>query len=85
MSTFPNVLQFAVHRFYNDNIAIELDIVRDIIPGYLPRIADLEPILGQLKLVSVNYRLLENSILVPNTVTPSREIQRGERIEKTSG
>ena len=59
-------------------------INRHIMTGELPRVK-VKPVIGDLHLVPIDNLLLENSILVPQTVSPGREVQRCQAVEETGG
>jgi hypothetical protein len=48
-----------------------------------PRI-EVEPIIRNLDLISIHNLLLEDSISVSQSVSPSRVVQRGKRVQETS-
>ncbi len=52
-------------------------------PRELPRVAELEPLVGALDLVPVADRLLEDAELVADAVAHRGQRQRGERLEET--
>ena len=49
-------------------------IYNDIMSGEFPRI-EIEPVIGNFNLVAINNLLLENTIAVSQSVTPSRVIE----------
>lgn len=52
--------------------------------GELPRV-EVQPVVGDFNLVAVNDFLLENTVAVSQTVTPGREVERGQTVEEASG
>jgi hypothetical protein len=48
-----------------------------------PRI-EVEPVIRNLDLISIHNLLLEDSISVSQSVSPSRVVQRGKRVQETS-
>ena len=52
-----------------------------VVPGKLPGI-EVKPVVGNLDLVTVNNLLLEDSVTVPQPVTPSGEVQTRKTVEE---
>lgn len=52
--------------------------------GELPGVK-VEPVVGDLDLVSVDDLLLEDAVAVAQTVTPGRVVERGETVEEAGG
>lgn len=50
--------------------------------GKLPRI-EVKPVVGNLDLVSIDNLLFEDTVPIPQTVTPRRVVQRREAVEET--
>lgn len=55
----------------------------NIVSGKLPRI-EVQPIVRNLDLISVDNLLLEDTISISKSIAPSRVVERGERVEETS-
>ena len=68
-----------VHDF-----SVEADGVLRL-PLHLPRVTDLEPVVGVLLLDAVLDGLLEQAVLVAEAVAPRGEIQRGDGVEEARG
>lgn len=51
-------------------------------PGKFPGV-EVEPIIGNFDLVAINDLLFENTVAVPQSITPCREVQCGHAIEET--
>ena len=76
-------------------LAVEANLIVDVMSLNLPRIAKVEPVIGVLNLQmersEVSYLpavldvLLKNTIIVTNTITPSRKTHGGERVQKAGG
>lgn len=66
------------------HVAIELDINSDIVPRELPRV-EIEPVIGDLNLISIDNFLFEDTISVPESVSPSRKVHRRHAIEEARG
>lgn len=50
-------------------------------PGEFPGV-EVEPIIGNLDLVAVNDLLFEDTVAVPQSIAPCREVQCGHAIEE---
>lgn len=66
------------------HVAIELDIDRDIMALEFPGV-EVQPVIWNFDLVSVDNFLLEDTISVAEPVAPSRVVERSHRIEETGG
>src|SRR5262245_57340014 len=64
--------------------AVELYIHRLVRARNLPRVGSTQPIGGNLLLPAVLDRLLENAVLVSQTIAHRRDLHRRHRIEKAS-
>ena len=65
--------------------AAELHLVGDFGPGDLPRIAQAQPLVGDLHLPAVLDGLVEDAELVTDAVADGRHFERGQRIQVTRG
>ena len=66
-------------------VAIEPNLVGDILPLNLPWITLSQPKIRNLTLVTIFKGLSEDTILISNTVAPGRNLKSGERIKEASG
>jgi len=66
-------------------VAVESDLIRHILSFDLPRVAVVEPEVGNLNLVTIFNGLFKDTIIVANTITPSRNVEGSKRIDETSG
>ena len=64
------------------DIAVELNVHSDIVPGKFPRV-EVQPIIWYFYLESVDNLLLEDTISVTQAISPSRVIERGHAVKKT--
>ncbi len=64
------------------DITVELNVHCDIVPGKFPRI-EIQPIIWNLDLVSVDNLLLEDAISVTQAISPGRVVQCGHTVKKT--
>lgn len=62
-------------------MTVEHDVDSNIMTSKLPRIK-IEPVIRHLNLITIHNLLLENTIAVPQPVTPSRVVQTGQRVQK---
>ena len=67
-----------------DNLTVEADRVLGL-ALHLPRVANLEPVVGVLLLDPVLDGLLEEAVLVPEAVAPRREVERRDGVEEARG
>ena len=65
--------------------AAELDGLRVLRAGELPRIAVLEPVVRLLHLLALHDALAEDAVVVPETVAHAGEVERGHRVEEAGG
>ena len=63
--------------------AAELHLVGDFGPGDLPRVAEAQPLVGDLHLPAVLDGLVEDAELVADAVADGRHFERGHRIQVT--
>lgn len=63
------------------NVTVKLDVDGNIVSRELPGI-EVEPVIGNLNLVSVDNLLLEDTISVSQTIAPGRVVERGETVQK---
>ena len=76
-------------------LAVESNLIVDVMSLNFPRIAKVEPVLRVLNLQmerpeasylpAVLDVLLKNTIIVTNTITPSRKSHGGEGVQKAGG
>lgn len=65
-------------------MAVELNVNSDIVPRELPRI-EVQPVIRNFDLIPVHNLLLEDAVLVPETVAPSWNIESGHAVEEAGG
>lgn len=65
-------------------VAVEADLVSDVLSLDLPGVAVVEPEVWDLNLVAVSDLLLEDTVVVSNTVAPSRDFECGEGVDEAS-
>ena len=63
------------------DMAVELDIDGDIVAGKLPGV-EVEPVVWHLDLVAVDDLLLEDTVAVPEAVTPGRVVEGSQTVEE---
>ena len=99
LTTLPGARLLALRILEFSDMAVELNlrllaslfltavswtyIYNDIMSGKLPRI-EIKPVIGYLDLVSINNFLLENTIAVSQTITPSRVIEGRQGVQEAS-
>ena len=76
-------------------LAVETNLIVDVMSLNFPRIAKVEPVIRVLNLQmerpeasylpAVLDVLLKNTIIVTNTITPSRKSHGGEGVQKAGG
>mmetsp|Transcript_41521 Transcript_41521/g.96930 ORF Transcript_41521/g.96930 Transcript_41521/m.96930 type:complete len:774 (+) Transcript_41521:686-3007(+) len=71
----------------SDNLlrAVEGDRVRDVKALDLPGVAVRQPRVGELDLDAILDALLEHTVLITDTVAPSRQVEGGHRVEEAGG
>ena len=67
------------------DVAIDLDLGGVLGPDDLPRRSVLHPCVGKLDLVAIAKFLLEEPVLVMDSVADGRKIQRRQRVEEAGG
>ena len=67
------------------DVAVDLDLRRVLGPDDFPGRSILHPCVGQLDLVAVAEFLLEEPVLVMDSVADRRQIERRQRVEETRG
>jgi len=84
VSAVPDVTELA---FPHDGVHMtaKLHAIVDITTADLPRIALVQPVVRKLSLLTVDDGLLEHTELVTDTITPSRIVEGGERVQEASG
>lgn len=65
-------------------MAIKLNVNSDIVPRELPWV-EIEPVIGDLNLISIDNLLLKDTIPVPKPIAPSRKVHRRHTIEEARG
>ena len=65
--------------------AAELDDLRVLRTGELPRITVLEPVVRLLHLLAVHDALAEDAVVVPKAVAHTGEVEGGHRVEEAGG
>lgn len=63
------------------DMAVELDINSDIVARELPGV-EVEPVVWHLDLVAVDDLLLEDTVAVPEAVTPGRVVEGSQTVEE---
>lgn len=53
-------------------------------PGELPRV-EVEPVIWDLDLITIDNFLLEDAVLVTKTITPGRVVERSKTVEEAGG
>lgn len=84
LSTFPCGMSLAVVILPLADVSIKLDIHNDIVSWELPWV-EVEPVIWNLDLVAVNDLLLEDTVSVAETVTPSWVIEGSKGVEEAGG
>lgn len=64
------------------DMSVELDVDSNVMSRELPRV-EIKPVIRNLHLVSIDDLLLEDTILVPQSITPSRVIEGGHAVQET--
>mmetsp|Transcript_101606 Transcript_101606/g.140414 ORF Transcript_101606/g.140414 Transcript_101606/m.140414 type:complete len:202 (+) Transcript_101606:1511-2116(+) len=67
------------------HVTVETNRVSYIRALNFPRVSILQPEVRNFNLVTILDLLLEDSVFVSNTVTPSRNLKSGERVKEASG
>ena len=67
------------------DVAEEADGVDDVGSLDLPGVSVLEPVVGHFNLFAVLDHLLEDTVIVADTVSPGGDLKRGQTVEETSG
>lgn len=62
------------------DVTVEANLVGDVGSLNLPRVASGEPVVGLLHLVAIYDSLLEDTVVVPDTIAPGRDFKSGQRI-----
>lgn len=65
-------------------VAIKLNVNSDVVPRELPWV-EIEPVIGDLNLISFDDLLLKDTIPVAESVTPRRKVHRRHTIEEARG
>lgn len=73
----------AIHVFLG--VSVESNIIDDILSLNLPRVTLVEPEIWDLTLISILDDLLEDTVVVSNTISDSWDLEGGERVKETSG
>ena len=68
-----------------DDPAAETNRLRVLVPGQLPGVAELEPVVVLLELAATLYLLLEHPEVVADAVADRGQLQRRERIHEAGG
>jgi hypothetical protein len=63
--------------------AANADVIVDVRPPYLPRIAVAQPGIGGLDLLAVADQLVEDAVLVADAIADRRNLQRSQRVHET--
>jgi hypothetical protein len=63
-------------------MTIESNLVLDILSLNLPWVSMVEPVIWNFDLISIPDDLLENTVLIPDTVAPGWDLQGGERVNE---
>ena len=84
LATLPRGLLLALIVLPAIYVAVELDVNCDVVSLKFPWV-EVEPVIWDFNLVSVNDLLLEDTVSVSQTVAPSWVVQGGHRIEEASG
>lgn len=66
-------------------MAIEGHIVIHILTLDLKGITVLQPVVWDFHLGAIHNFLLEDAIIVPDAIAPSRDLHAGQRIQETGG
>lgn len=66
-------------------VTVETNLVGDILALNFPRVAVVQPEVRNLYLITILDLLLENTVVISNTITPSRDLKGGERVDEASG
>ena len=64
------------------DITVELNVYSDVMSRKFPRV-EVQPIVWNLYLKTVDYFLLKDTISVTQAISPGRIIQRSHAVEKT--
>lgn len=65
-------------------LAVESDLVGHILALDFPGVAMVQPEVGDLNLVAILNNLLEDAIVVPDSVAPGRDLEGGKRVKEAS-
>jgi hypothetical protein len=84
LAALPRALLLALIVLPAIDMAVELHIHNDIVTLELPRV-EVEPVIGDLNLVSIDDLLLKDTVSVTKTVSPGWVVQRGHRVEEAGG
>ena len=71
--------------FELSDVTVEAHGVDDIRALNLPWIAELEPVVGDFNLLSVDNLLFEDSIIVADTIAPSRDLHSRHTVQEAGG
>ncbi len=66
------------------NFTVETNFIIDIQARNFPRISEIEPIIREFHLITIDNFLSEDSVSVTDTVTPSWVVHCGQGIHETS-
>lgn len=61
------------HLLVSPYVTIKLNINSDIVPRELPWV-EIEPVIGDLNLISIDDLLLKDTIPVPESIAPGRKV-----------
>lgn len=64
---------------------VETNLIRDVLALNLPRVAVVQPKIGNLDLVTILNLLLKDAVVVSNTVAPGGDLESGERVNEARG
>jgi hypothetical protein len=64
---------------------IESNLIGDILSLNLPWISMIQPKVRNFSLISISNNLLENTVIVSNTISPSWNFEGGKRIDEACG
>lgn len=84
LTTLPSITRLALVVLELVNVPVELDIDRDIVAREFPRI-EVEPVIGNLDLVTVDDFLLKDTIAVAEAVAPGRVVEGCHAVEEAGG
>lgn len=82
LSSLPGASLLTISTLSLDHISKEANWVNDVSPLDLPGVALLKPEVWNLDLLPIFDELLENSIIVPNSVAPRRQFKGGHRVKE---